>query len=148
MKRIATTLISIAVVLCMFGCSGKKIEGTPSEVIAECQSLKTDEKAEVTVTGYVANSDLEEDTDSQGNSYIAVCVTDDEVGMYESYVNQEYVFCSVENEDDFDDLESCYDQNDRITITGIVSPGLIEPDNIYLSQCNLGDGLDNIFVDY
>mgnify|MGYP000077422720 FL=1 len=143
MKRIAATVISITVALCMFGCYAKKIDGTPADVIEECQSVKEDENVLVTVTGYVGSDDIDVSTSSFDDSkFVFVSVSEDEVERY-AFTGDPiykmpdiYVSCMFNDENEFD--EACdLHVNEMVTITGELNTSGIHDDNVLITGCKI-----------
>lgn len=143
MKRIVAVVLSALVALCMFGCA-KRIEGTPADVIDECRSLKSDESAIVTVTGYVADEDIEVTTSkADGNERVFINVSENKVGEYE-YSSGEtfyewpdiYVICAFEDEEEFEGVCNLY-PNERITVTGELITSSISDDYLFITDCTL-----------
>lgn len=121
-------LLCFALVLSLHltACGGKKIEGKPSECVAELESLPTNETATVTVTGTaeVVGGVYEADD----GSYVVTLTDDGEIDA------DEYIHCHFHNpsEDTVKKLQS----GRRFTITGTIKgDSALLPHNI--TDCKL-----------
>lgn len=103
----------------------KTISGNPSDVVTQCQSLKTNERAKIEVTGYVWSCPKNEDDHEAGGDY-SVTLTNDGKSLREGDVG-----CSFSS---YDEVKNLY-KNKRVTIKGMIS--MITADSVYIDYCTI-----------
>ena len=157
MRKITAIILSIVIVFSLFGCTEQKhtdsdsrtdqsssrmIEGTPSDVIEECNDLENNEEATVIVSGYIVYPGVQEVESSDSDSdFVYLLLSDDKaeiISMYGSEplydVSEQYVDCLFEDEESFNKLKRL-SINDYITVIGHAYPEIVYQDNITIFDC-------------
>lgn len=118
MKKVTAILAALLMSITLVACSEPTITGRPSEVFEQCQSLSTDKKPTVEVTGYVTELGVKE-IDGSWSLHLVDSTSDTGIGKVTCFFNS----------------EPNTDAGRRITVTGKVN--LVLSSCIYIYDCSI-----------